>query len=53
MRAELFGQLIVHLDFVAGMDEEDHGGSVACQYIRVALILFLEVEQDAALNLEW
>ena len=48
VRAELFGNIITHLDFVAALDEQDHGGSSTARYIRAALIPFCEVEQDEA-----
>jgi hypothetical protein len=43
-RSELFGQIVVHLDYVACTDEEDHGGSATAGYIREVLIPFCERE---------
>lgn len=51
VRAGLFDNMIMHLDFVACMDEEDHGGSSAAEYIRAALIPFCEVEKARAVEL--
>ncbi len=43
-RSELFGRIVVHLDYVASIDEEDHGGSATAGYIREVLIPVCEQE---------
>jgi hypothetical protein len=39
-RAEIFDSIVRHLDYVASIDEEIHGGSYAAQRIRETLIPF-------------
>jgi hypothetical protein len=51
-RSALFAQIVVHLDFVASMDEEDHGGSAQAGYIREVLIPFCEQEGGLKTNEE-
>ena len=43
-QAKLYGEIVIHLDFVASMDEEGHGGSATARRIREALIPFCELE---------
>lgn len=43
-RSELFVMMRTHLDLVASMDEEDHGGSAAARHIREVLIPFCAQE---------
>ncbi len=43
-RSKVFAHITTHLDFVASMDEEDHGGSPVAEYIREVLMPFCEVE---------
>jgi hypothetical protein len=51
-RSALFAQIAVHLDFVASMDEEEHGGSAQAGYIREVLIPFVEQEGGMKTNEE-
>jgi hypothetical protein len=52
VRANLFEQITIHLDFVACIDEEEHGGTQASRHIRKALIPFCEVEAALARQTE-
>jgi hypothetical protein len=42
--AEMFRDIITHLDFVACVDEEDYVGSSTVRYVRETLIPFCERE---------
>src|SRR4051812_14202790 len=43
-RSKIFEDITAHLDFVAMVDERDHGGSAAAERIRGVLIPFCERE---------
>ena len=45
-KPELFAQIVMHLNYVASIDEEDRGGSAKAGYIREVLIPFCEREGD-------
>ncbi len=50
--AGLFERIIPHLDFVASLDETEHGGSEVARHIREALIPFCEVQEALARETE-
>lgn len=46
--AEVFEQILTHLDFVACLDETEHGGSAASKRIREVLIPFCDARAKEA-----
>ena len=52
-RRELFESIVGHLDHVALIDEEDHGGSWASEHIRDVLIPFAEREGGLKTHEQW
>jgi hypothetical protein len=52
VRAELLGNIVTHLDYVACLEEAQHDGTDASRYIRRALIPYCEVQEALALETE-
>ncbi len=48
-RVKMYTETLIHLDFVASLDEEDHGGSATAERIRKVLIPFIEAEREQAI----